>query len=115
MNTYENMRNVFIVRNNGSLFFVKTDDIGLIRTKLHFSTLICKGNQYVVKRSLDHFEKLLDPETFIRINRSTIVNINRISEVVSDSNGNYNVILTDNESLKWGRKYREKIVRKLRI
>jgi two-component system, LytTR family, response regulator len=53
-------------------------------------------------------EQKLNPAFFIRIHRSTIVNLNMIKEVFRDNNGYY-VLLQDATTQKVGRSYTEAI------
>ncbi|MCF8357121.1 MAG: LytTR family DNA-binding domain-containing protein [Prolixibacteraceae bacterium] len=40
---------------------------------------------YTVDHSLDNLQKMIDPDTFFRINRNCIVNINKISDILNYS------------------------------
>jgi len=55
---------------------------------------------------LSHLASKLDPARFVRIHRSTIVNIERIKELEPISQGEYEVILTDGTRLHLSRTYR---------
>ncbi len=52
----------------------------------------------------------LDPERFIRIHRSTIVNVQRIKEVQPWVGGDYLAILRDGQQLKVSRNYRQRLL-----
>jgi two-component system LytT family response regulator len=54
-------------------------------------------------------ERSLDPEMFLRIHRSIIVNVRRIQEVEPAQHGEYVVRLHTGTSLQSGRTYHEKI------
>jgi two-component system LytT family response regulator len=51
----------------------------------------------------------LDPRQFVRIHRSTIVNIRRIKELQPCNRGEYMVILKDGKELSCSRGYRAKL------
>jgi two-component system LytT family response regulator len=54
-------------------------------------------------------EERLDPLLFLRIHRSTIVNIKRIKELQPLFHGEYVVTLQDGKQLTSGRSYRDKL------
>jgi two-component system LytT family response regulator len=58
---------------------------------------------------MNAFEARLDPEKFLRIHRSTIVNIERIKEVQPWFKGEYVVTLRDGTELSLSRTYRDKL------
>jgi hypothetical protein len=51
----------------------------------------------------------LDPERFVRIHRSAIVQIDRIRELVSDFHGDFEVLLRGGTRLTLSRSYRAKV------
>ena len=64
---------------------------------------------YLLRETISSLESQLDPKKFIRIHRSSIVNINRIKELQPWSHGEYHVILQDGTQLTLSRSYREKL------
>jgi len=70
-----------------------------------------------VKRSLDQFERELDPSRFTRIHRSTIVNVDRVLRIEMDDSGPPWAILKDGarrrfSQARW-KAFRETFARKL--
>ena len=61
--------------------------------KLTFA--VSEGKAYCVDYAIAELEKKLDPKTFIRIHRSTVVNVEWIKEVASLPGGALNVRLKD--------------------
>jgi two-component system, LytTR family, response regulator len=58
---------------------------------------------------MNNFQRRLDSKRFIRIHRSTIVNINEICEILPLLGGDYAVILHDKTQLTLSRRYRSSI------
>jgi len=96
-------------------FFIKKQDIHFIRSERNYSRIICDQRSFVIKRSLSSLEEILDRDIFLRINRSTIVNVNKIDEMKSNGDSDYVVVMSNNETLPWGRRYRENLIRLIRI
>jgi two-component system LytT family response regulator len=64
---------------------------------------------YLVRDTMSHLESELDPQQFIRIHRSTIVNVDRVQEMQSSFNGEYVVMLRTGTRLTLSRGYRDAI------
>lgn len=60
------------------------------------------GKHYALEYSLDHAEKIIDPNIFFRINRNMIVNINAINDIIAYSSNRLKLVLdkwTDEEPI----------------
>jgi two-component system LytT family response regulator len=73
------------------------------------------GTVQEVRKSMGEMVALLDPARFVRIHRSTIVNVSRIRELQPYFHGEFIVVLHDGTRLKSSRSYREALVRQLGI
>ena len=60
---------------------------------------------------MNHLEQRLDPASFLRIHRSTIVNLDRVTELRTLAQGEAEVCLTDGTWLRLSRGRREKLER----
>jgi DNA-binding LytR/AlgR family response regulator len=63
----------------------------------------------VIREPLGDIEAQLDPQTFRRIHRSTIVNVDPICELRQMFHGGYQVILRDGFELKLSDRFRENL------
>lgn len=86
--------------------FVRTEHIDWIEAERNYIRLHVGGRAYLLRENLSHLVSALDPATFCRIHRSTIVNIDRIQAVESLFHGEYLVVLQDGTKLTSGRSYR---------
>ena len=66
---------------------------------------------HILRATMKHMQKRLDPDQFQRVHRSTIVNLERVREVHPHSNGEYFLVLGDGAELKVSRSYKEVIAR----
>ena len=62
---------------------------------------------HLVRGTMAHIESQLDRAQFVRIHRSTIVNVDRIQELRSSFGGEYVVLLHDKTRLTLSRGYRD--------
>ncbi len=63
------------------------------------------GKKYLHTATLKSFTELLDPSIFIRIHKSTIVHIDFVESYTSRHNGDYDLTLQNNESIRLSRNY----------
>jgi two-component system LytT family response regulator len=64
---------------------------------------------YLLRDTISAIEAQIDPKKFLRIHRSTIVNIDRIQELQPWFHGEYRIILNSGAELTLSRTYREKL------
>ena len=67
------------------------------------------GRAHLMRETMARLEARLDPKRFIRIHRSTIVNIDRVRKLSPSFAGEYAVVLHDGTKLKLSRGYHERI------
>lgn len=63
------------------IIFIDISDIDYITAADYYITVFSKGKKYTIREALKSFEEKLDPEKFIRIHRSTIVNISQVLSI----------------------------------
>lgn len=98
-----------MVRNAGRISFLKAEEIDWIEAADYYASLHTAGKTHLLRRSMADLERDLEPESFCRIHRSTIVNLTRVREICTDVGGECEVVLTDGARLKVSRGYREKL------
>ena len=86
--------------------FIRTEQIDWIEAERNYIRLHVGGRAYLMRENLSRIASALDPTTFCRIHRSTIVNIDRIQAVESLFRGEHLVVLHDGTKLTSGRSYR---------
>ncbi|MEN8153594.1 MAG: LytTR family DNA-binding domain-containing protein [Acidobacteriota bacterium] len=95
--------------------FVDKTDIDLIRSDRNYVKVYCDNRSFIIRKTLRSLEEKLDPDEFLRINKSTIVNIDKIKRLKEADNNNYFVVLENQEVLPWGREYRKNVVKLMRL
>lgn len=97
------------VKTDGRVLLIKTDDVSWIEAADNYVKLHVGAECHLVRDTMNAIELKLSPEKFLRINRSTIVNIDRIRELQAMFHGEYAVILRDGTRLTLTRNYRDKL------
>lgn len=102
-----------VIRDDDRLYFVRTADIDWIEAADYLVRIHAGGESHVIRESLTSLEERLDPRRFIRIHRSTIVNLDRVKELQPWFHGAYAVVLEDGTELRLSRGRRKELERRL--
>ena len=98
-----------VVKSSGRVVFIKVEDIDWVDAAGNYVKLHVGNENHMLRETMGRIEKRLDPQKFLRIHRSTIVNIERIRELQQQFHGDYLVVLHSGQRLTLSRSYREKI------
>jgi two-component system LytT family response regulator len=98
------------VKRNQRIVLVKVADIDWIESSANYARLHAHGASYMVRMTMGDLERRLDPACFARIHRSTIVQIDRIAEIVAAWHGDFDVTLHDGTVLRLTRNYRDRVL-----
>jgi two-component system, LytTR family, response regulator len=93
------------IRSAGKTYFVALDDVAWLQAAENYVELRTGAARHLVHVRIHKLEECLDPETFMRIHRSLIVNKRYIQEVEPATHGEYVLTLRDGTRLKSSRTY----------
>src|SRR5262249_30147544 len=79
------------VPSQGRVTFVNMRDLDWIAAEGNYLRLHSNGSSYLIRGSMNEIESKLDPQKFMRIHRSTIVNLDRVREVQPWFGGHHRV------------------------
>ncbi|KOY87892.1 hypothetical protein AD998_18685 [bacterium 336/3] len=102
--TYLDTLSVSLGRKN---VVIKTQDILCICASSPYVNIQTSDNQYLYNSSLKEIHSKLNPDTFLRIHKSTILNVKKILSYQSRLNGDYDITLQNHEVLRMSRNYAE--------
>ena len=94
-----------MIKERDALFFVKTEDIDWIEAAGDYVSLHVGKKSHLLRESMSGMEAKLDAKRFVRIHRSTIVNVERIKKLRPYFHGDYIVYLNDKTELRLSRRY----------
>lgn len=97
------------VRSAGKTVFVDVGDIDWIEAAENYVQLHSGRAEHLLHVTMNALERSLDPDTFLRIHRSVIVNVHRIKELQPVMHGEYVITMIDGVRLQSGRMYNEKL------
>ena len=99
------------VRSGDRILVLTLSDIDWVEASDNAARVYSGKESHLLRDSLAAIESKLPPETFLRINRSTLVNIERIKELQPLPDGEYAVVLRNGTRLTLTRAYRDRLQR----
>lgn len=99
-----------VVKGEGRVVLVRLADIDWVEAADNYVNLHAGKESHLMRETMNNLEQRLDPAKFVRISRSTIVNLDRIRELQPMFHGDYTVLLRDGTKLSLSRNYRERLV-----
>ena len=88
------------VRTHNRTQFLRVQDVDWIEAAANYVRLHVRKETFLFRASMSAFEGRLDPRQFVRIHRSTIVNIDRIVELHPSFHREQIVVLADGTELR---------------
>jgi two-component system LytT family response regulator len=101
------------VRSRGRVILLPVEAIDSVQASDNYVTLRAGGREHLLRETLASLERQLDPDRFVRIHRSALVQIDRIAELYPASHGDMEVRLHDGTRLTLSRTCRERVERAL--
>ena len=98
-----------LVKKIGKEFIIKIENIEWIEASGNYMNLHIEGRVYPLRETMSILENKLNPNQFVRIHRSSIINLDHIKEILPLDSDDFEVILNTNQQLKLSRRYREKV------
>lgn len=99
------------VQKSEKLINLSVDEIEHLEASGDYTILTTKNDQFVSSSGIGKLEEILNPDTFIRVHRSTIININSLKEIEKHFNGGMIVKMNNGKSFPVSRTY-AKLIRK---
>lgn len=103
------------IKSAGQVAFVSLSEIDWIEAADYYAALHVGDKTHLLRRSMAELEQDLDPATFCRIHRSTIVNLDRVRGLKVSEDGDYQVLLENGTELRMSRRYRKQLQSRLGI
>lgn len=101
----------FMIKARGRLLFLDFDEIDWIEAAANYVKLNVGGNSYLLREGIGRISARLDPGAFIRVHRSTIVNVSKIKELQPCESGEYIAVLQNGKELSCSRGCRAQLQR----
>ena len=99
-----------VIRSGSERIRLNTKTINSIEAAGDYMCFNCQGNKtHIVRKTMKQLQDELNPQDFIRIHRSNMINKNSIVQVSNDVNGELTVVLANQQTLSISRRYKNKV------
>lgn len=100
-----------LIKSAGRLVFIDPEDIDWIEAAANYVKLYVGPTSYLLRESISRMSERLHPDRFVRIHRSTIINLGKLRELHPCDGGEYIAILRNGKALSCSRGYKGQIQR----
>ena len=104
-----------VFKSRGRILFLSVDDIRWIEAQENYVRICTGKDSHLLRETIGSLEHRLDPNSFLRVHRSAIVNLHHVKEVKNESDGDATVVLKSGEQVAMSRSYRSKIQKLLKF
>ena len=104
-----------VIKETGQVWFVKVADIDWIEAADYYACLHVASKTHLLRRSMTDLEQELNPDSFCRIHRSTIISLDRVDRIELNEDGEHDVILNTGARLRLSRRYRKELQARLTV
>jgi two-component system LytT family response regulator len=98
-----------VIRAGGKVVFLDVKDIDWIEAAANYVKLNVGKDSYLLREGIGSISNRLDPDRFVRIHRSAIVNVRKIKELQPCESGEYIAVLKNGKELSCSRGYRTQL------
>lgn len=102
-----------LIRAPDRSFFVPVDEVDWLAAERNYVRIHRGASSDVIRATLESLGSQLDPSHFVRIHRSTIVNVARIREIRPWFGGDSIAVLADGRELRVSRTCRDQLLRSM--
>jgi len=102
-----------MVKSGGKVTFLRLDEIDYMQAAGNYVRVYVGAEMHLLRETMNQLEGRLKDTPFVRIHRSTIVNIDRIRQLQAAFHGEFAVTLDSGAQLTLSRGYRDKLEERL--
>jgi two-component system, LytTR family, response regulator len=106
----QRLRDRLLVNDGGRVLFVPSRDIELVQAAGKHVKIFVNGRCYLARQALRDVEARLDSSHFARVHRSTIINVEQVTELHPLFHGDYEIVLKRGTRVTLSRRYRNRIL-----
>jgi len=103
-----------VIKSGARMLFLQPEKIEWVEAEKDYVRLHVGKETHLVRETMNSFEKKLESRHFVRVHRSTIVNLDFVKEMKPLPSGEYDIVMRDGTPLRLSRGYRSRIIELLR-
>jgi two-component system, LytTR family, response regulator len=94
-----------VFKSRGRILFLRVAEIRWIGAEENYVRITTGTETHLLRETLSGIEEKLDPQMFLRVHRSAIVNLHYVKEVRTEAQGEFTVLLTNGQKVAMSRSY----------
>jgi len=98
-----------VFKSRGRILFLPVSDIRWIGAEENYVRICTEADKHLLRETMSHLEEKLDPQMFLRVHRSAIVNLQYLKEVRTEPSGEFTVVLVNGQKVGMSRSYHARI------
>src|SRR6516225_11589988 len=102
-----------VIKSDGEIVYLKPHEIDWAESAGNYVCLHVGGATHILRETITALESRLGSRQFMRVHRSTLVNVDRIKTLRPSLYGDYSILLRDGTKLTLSRGFRETVLRRL--
>lgn len=99
------------LRDGGRMLSIAVEEIEWVEAAGNYVQIYTPRKTHLVRHTVKGMEKKLDPDRFLRVRPSAIVNVSLVEELAHRPGGDYFVILRDGTRIPSSRSFRDRVER----
>jgi two-component system LytT family response regulator len=102
-----------VIKSDGEIVCLRPGEIDWAESAGNYVCLHVGAATHILRETITALESRLGPRQFMRVHRSTLVNVDRIKTLKPSLYGDYSILLRDGTKLTLSRGFRENVLRRL--
>src|SRR3954462_1246798 len=103
-----------VIKSGPRMLFLHPEKIEWVEAEKDYVRLHIGKESHLVRETMNAFEKKLESSRFVRVHRSTSVNLDQVKEMQPLPSGEYDITMRDGTQLRLSRGYRARLLELLR-
>lgn len=102
--------NRVVLRTRNRIFWVAAESIDWVEAAGNYAAVHIGPESHLIRETVSVIAERLDPQRFVRVHRTAIVNLDRVREVIQVARGEYVLVLADGSTrVPLSRSYRARL------
>jgi len=103
------------IRLGNKISFLKLSDIKYILASGYYAEIYTDDKKHLMRESLTKLSTELDPTNFVRVHRSTIINLKFVHELINSNFGDMDVKMKDQKLFRISKSYKKDFLNKMGV
>ena len=100
----------FLVQAGSREILLPVSEIDWIEADTYYSRLHANGKQYMIRETITELASKLNPQDFVRVHRSAVVNLSRVREIHREGRSESSLVMMSGNVVKMSRQGRQRLL-----